>query len=94
MTRAQYIIVSQDETTVLIRDIGTTCMSVTNDAEAVVRDLHELHALSARQLLYFDSENEVDELKHDGHGNFTGFAPVADEFLRDLKRVMDTLEDK
>lgn len=75
MVRARYIIDKEDEKTVVIADVGTTQMSVTNDAEAVVRDLHERGALRGRRLFYYDSEGRLDELVHDGRGVFVNFAP-------------------
>lgn len=75
MAKATYRIESQTEEQILIKDVGKDCMSVTNDAEAVVRDLHRNGILGDRRLLYIDSEGEIDELKHDGNGAFQGFAP-------------------
>lgn len=75
MTRARYRVESQTDDQILIKDIGGDCMSVTNDAESVVRDLHRNGILGDRQLLYIDSEGSVDEIKHDGKGVFQGFAP-------------------
>lgn len=72
---AMYRVELQTEDRILIKDIGKDCMSVTNDAEAVVRDLHRNGMLGERRLLYIDSEGSVDELKHDGKGVFQGFAP-------------------
>lgn len=74
-TRSKFIVEREDSDTVVISDVGGVCMSVTNDAEAVVRALHDQGVLRGRRLLYYDSEGRLDELKHDGHGNFTGFAP-------------------
>lgn len=73
--RAKYRIEEQTEEKIVIRDVGRECMSVTNDAEAVVRDLQQNRMLDGRRLFYFDSEGQLDELKHDGNGLFTGFAP-------------------
>lgn len=74
MLRASYRIEEQTDEKVVIRDVGRDCMSVTNDAEAVVRDLHRNGMLSGQRLFYYDSEGQLDELKHDGSGVFTGFA--------------------
>lgn len=71
---AVYRIELQTDEQILIKDVGTG-MTVTNDAEAVVRDLHRNGMLGKRRLLYIDSEGKVDELKHDGNGTFQGFAP-------------------
>ena len=74
MTRARYTIEREDAETVVISDIGAVSTSVTNDAEGVVQELHRLGVLRGRRLLYYDSCGHLDELKHDGNGNFTGFA--------------------
>jgi hypothetical protein len=52
----------------IIRDTGhMSGCSVTNDAEAVVQHLHEQGLLNnGRRLLYFDSDDELSELLHDG----------------------------
>jgi hypothetical protein len=74
---AQFEIVSETDEVVTIRDIGPWHLhpTVTNDAKTVVADLHATRNLGARKLLYYDSENILDELEHDGNGRFTGFAP-------------------
>ncbi len=59
----------------VIRDVGNGNMSVTNDAEDVVRRLIDVRALKPGQrLLYFDSDGQLDELKIKD-GKFAGFAP-------------------
>jgi hypothetical protein len=73
--RAQYRIEEQTDDKIIIRDVGRDCMSITNDAEAVVRDLHRNGMLDRRRLYYYDSDGQLDELKHDGNGLFKGFAP-------------------
>lgn len=75
MRPANYRVDVEDEMTVTIRDIGPwdEHMTVTNDVERVVRDLHELD-LQCRRLYYYDSEGELDEILHDGNGRFLGFA--------------------
>lgn len=48
-------------------------MSVTNDAERVVEELFNIGLLdNNRQLFYYDSVGDLDELVHDGR-DFTGF---------------------
>jgi hypothetical protein len=74
-TRARFVVERDDAETVTISDVGLSSTSVTNDAEAVVMDLHSRGVLRGRRLLYYDSDGQLDELKHDGQGNFTGFAP-------------------
>jgi hypothetical protein len=59
----------------VIRDVGpwSRHRTVTNDAEAVVRDLTERGYLRIGVL---------GELQHNGQGRFTGFAPVKAEGIR------------
>jgi len=47
--------------------------TVTNDAENVVETLARDHTLGSRRLFYMDSEQQIDELKHNG-GQYTGFS--------------------
>lgn len=70
-----YEIVANDDALMVIRDIShlTGGRTITNDAEGVVADLHRHHALGERRLLYYDSDGDLDELKHKG-GTFLGFA--------------------
>ncbi len=75
MTRAKYMVEQVTPHKVVISDIGTTHTSVTNDAENVVKELHQKGILKAHRLFYYDSTGRLDELRHDGHGRFTGFAP-------------------
>ena len=72
---ATFDVVEDTEDHVIIRDRNERARpSVTNDAEGVVAYLHR-HGLGTRQLLYYDSDDDLDELVHDGAGHFTGFAP-------------------
>ncbi len=60
---------------VLLEDLGTG-MSITNDAEQVVRWLAETGVLDdGRRVLYRDTLGTWDELLHKG-GRFAGFAPL------------------
>jgi len=77
--RANYKIVKdiEDFTALIIRDIGPwdKFKSVTNVAEDVVDELVEQGLLpEGKRLLYFDSENNLDEILVKG-GVFAGFAP-------------------
>lgn len=57
----------------VIRDVGVECMSVTNDAEAVVEDLAAKGLLPpGRRLFYYDSDGQLDELLVKD-GRFAGF---------------------
>ena len=77
---AQFEIVSSNNEVLHIKDVGdhSKVLTVTNDAESVVGRLHRSGDLGARKLLYTDSDGAVDELKHDGAGRFTGYAPGPD----------------
>ena len=77
MRAAQFIIERQDDDVLVIADVGdhARVQTITNDAEGVVQRLHDSGTLRDRQLLYRDSEDQVDELTHDGAGNFLGYAP-------------------
>lgn len=57
-------------------------MSVTNDAEAVVRNLKELGVLRAGdRLIYRDTEYCWDELALDDNLRFAGFRPIQESSL-------------
>lgn len=76
---ARYVVLEDDFANLdplVIKDVGPwdKHLSVTNDAEFVVKELHGNGNLPAgRQLFYIDSEGAKDELLHDGAGKFTGF---------------------
>lgn len=77
---AQFQLVPDECTpvTIVLKDIGfgLVCKSLTNDARHVVRIAHLLWNLTAdKRLFYYDSLGKLDELLHDGAGNFLGFAP-------------------
>ena len=60
---------------VIIKDLGPwdQYLSVTNGAEDVVEELYAKGILTdGRQLLYYDSEMQLDEITHKD-GKFTGF---------------------
>ena len=77
---ARFDIVKETSEYVLIKDLGpwNTRLTVTNDAEQVVRILAS--HLSGRRLFYIDSEGSTDELLVRG-GEFAGFAPGLDSGL-------------
>lgn len=74
---AHYDVVKMDPpAAVWIRDrVEDGVISVTNDAEHVVREL--VARFGNVRVFYLDSMSNWDELKHDG-GTFTGFAPARD----------------
>jgi len=75
VSRANYTIVRETGTEVVIKDLGPWDKhpTVTNDAENVVKELAPL--LNGRKLHYIDSDGDVDELIVKD-GRFAGFAPV------------------
>jgi len=74
MKRANYIIVSDTNDCLVIKDIGPwdKYPTVTNDAECVVQELAS--RLNDRRLEYIDSEGNRDQLLVKD-GEFDGFAP-------------------
>lgn len=74
--KSNYALLSITDTEVLIEDLGPwdQYATVTNDAEAVVAELHKLGKLGPRRLFYLDSDGNRDEIRHDGAGRFLGFA--------------------
>ena len=78
MRRANYAIVSNTPEVLTLGDLGPwdQYLTITNAAEDVVEELSKSRTLKEDQrLLYYDSENELTELKHKD-GKFVGFAPA------------------
>ncbi len=75
MREPSFIIVSETDDCVLIRDVGpwTQHPTVTNAAERVVEILAP--KLRGRQLEYYDSEGQRDQLLIK-NGKFAGFVPT------------------
>ena len=73
MARANYEFVDFNSEYVVIRDLGpwSNFMTVTNDAEAVVREIWPM--LEGRLLYYIDSEGDIGELRVGAGGRFDGF---------------------
>ncbi len=74
---ANYVIVVKASDQITIRDMGPwdKYLTVTNDAENVVRELAaEGHLPNGRRLFYYDSDGELDEIPVKD-GVFVGFAP-------------------
>lgn len=55
---------------IFIRDLDQGGVTVTNDAEAVVEEVHKLHP--GKRIVYRDTDGDWDELRHT-EGKFTGF---------------------
>ena len=67
--------VNVEHNAILIQDLNGP-VSVTNDAEEVVKHFYNNGMLSKdTMLLYIDSQGQCDELSHDGKGHFTGYSP-------------------
>lgn len=74
---ANFSVVAADDSAVVIRDEGPwdRHLTVTNDAEGVVRRLYDSGQLvHGRSLFYFDSSGDFDEIEHT-HGRFVRFKP-------------------
>ena len=79
--KANFSLIHNSLSFVLIKDNcnKTKTMSVTNDAEAVVKFLKEKSILIGNTRLFsICTDNSVDELIHDGNGNFLTFKYAAD----------------
>lgn len=76
--RADFAIAHTDDRLLVIVDVGPwhSRPTVTNDAEAVIAELHRRGVLGKRRLIYRDSDRRWDELTHDGAGKFKGFAAL------------------
>jgi hypothetical protein len=79
MSKANYKVIVDQSDLMVIKDLGPwdQYMTVTNDAENVVKELSEKYGLANKTLLYYDSEGLLSELTHD-EGEFTGFSPHGD----------------
>lgn len=69
-----YYRINPADKSVHIVDQNKGNMSVTNDAENVLAAIHEEIDLTDRDVLYTDSDGQVDRLLHEA-GEFKGFAP-------------------
>ena len=70
MKRSNYQITHINDVFVFIIDLNGQ-RSVTNDAENVVSELHKRYP--GKRIVYRDSMNQWDEMKHDNNGNFVDF---------------------
>ena len=73
--KANYLVLYKTDEIILIKDecLIYNTMSITNDAENVVYDVHKRFNLVGKILYYVDTDGMVDILDHDGNGVFTGF---------------------
>jgi hypothetical protein len=70
--RAHFKITHDAPGIMAIEDMAGDHMSITNDAEAVVKYLHKYFNLDDRRLIYRDTAGDWDELNHSGV-TFLGF---------------------
>lgn len=79
MYGADYSIVAQTDAFVLIKDDDMGGVSITNDAEGVVKRVNsDVGGLGNRQLYYVDSSGDIDELMQ-RDAEFIGFNACTDE---------------
>lgn len=80
--KANYIIKADvDGFPLVIQDIGPwdKHLSVTNDVETVIIDLHKRGLIgNGRPLYYIDSEGQMDEIQYDENKDFVGFRILTD----------------
>jgi len=75
---ASYTVCGTTEDSVTIRDTGDhrKALTITNDAERVVKELTDRGFLKpGRKLFYYDSQGDLSGLLHDGQGTFLDFGP-------------------
>lgn len=74
MPKSDFRIMDVTDDYIYLVDLDRDSVSVTNDAEAVVRYLDQTFDLSSRQVFYRDSMGRIDELWHE-QGKFRGYSP-------------------
>jgi hypothetical protein len=74
--KAKFKVIEQTDEYILIKDecIKHECMSITNDAEAVVEYLLKNYSVRNKKIYYIDTAEQVDELEHNNE-KFIGFKP-------------------
>lgn len=72
--RANFDTILDEPAAMVLADIGPhdQYKTITNAAEQVVATCH-MAGLGKRRLFYFDSDNDLTELLHDGNGKFVNF---------------------
>lgn len=73
-SNAVYSFRELDSGVIHITDEGIDEISVTNDAEDVLLQIHKHVNLTGKKVQYTDSDGQIDRLLHE-RGVFTGFAP-------------------
>lgn len=72
--KPNYSIETKTADKLVLRDLGPWNLhpTITNGAEEVIADLQVQNVLDGRRVFYYDSENKIDELRHE-RGRFVGF---------------------
>ena len=76
-TIANYCVVEANGYFVVLKDLGPwdEYPTITNSAENVVAKMYE-DGIKDQRIIYFDSEDDLTELKHDGKGHFRAFGSI------------------
>lgn len=92
---ASFAVATVEPARIVITDLDESGRkSVTNDVERVVAVLHAYYGLpKARTLYYRDTLGGIDEILHDGEGNFLGFAPGSGRVSLDHAQLRPALPD-
>jgi len=75
--KCRFKIIKETNDYMLIKDLYdefSPTMTVTNDAENVVKHLYDNKMIGIKRLFYIDTNGEIDELVHH-NGDFRGFKP-------------------
>lgn len=72
MARAKYNVLQSLDHFIIIEDLNQG-VSITNDAEAVVKEVVDLYG--DKRIRYYDTDGRFDELVHN-HSQFVDFIPV------------------
>lgn len=86
-----FVVVKESSTFIIIRDVGPwdKHRTITNGAEECVAELFADYRLGSRRVGYYDSEGQLDELVHDGCGNFIRFSPGFKAGSAEARAVVD-----
>ena len=71
---ADYSIVDVGANYIYIKDIGKNTKTVTNDADWVIKKLHDTFNIIGKRIFYMDTDLMIDELVHE-NGVFKAFRP-------------------
>jgi hypothetical protein len=85
MLKPRYSIIRTSNEALLIRDQSNDSLAgtVTNCAEEVVAQLNGSGHLGKRRLFYYDTDDVLSELVHDGKGRFMSFSDSCPSEIRE-----------